>query len=426
MSGLAKVELDPFGYEHEMRDFVADNIGVLFTGLEKVKNELTIKDYRFDTIAYDHNQNTFVVIEYKNKVAKDAVTQVMAYATTIRNNQADLVVAHTGMSNEHKYDWNAVYSIIVAPSFDRVVKDAVQDKGDMELYTIKRYGNRIVAVERAGGGHERTVAIESAPSPGAEAARTQVAVHAPSPGTSSPQTEHLYNTIRARLLEEFSGAEEHKTKVYHGFRYPSGECFCTIAMYKSKILLSYSGKRAASELKPDGFVRNINGWGIGKLRSEIKNENDFEKALLILKRLHDDHERPDIPVTIFRESPNPPQMISIKEWKVQRGVKPTHVVFPGKPIMEVGSWIDVHAEAIDWLIDTGKFNKYGQVTTKSGWILYTSDEAYTRKQRRTRKTRYGWFDCNRNVENHIADITKLFEHAGVDMDFKIAIQPKEV
>ena len=154
-TGLAKVEPDPFEYEHEMRDFVSDNIGVLFPGLEKVKNEMTIKDYRFDTIAYDRNQNTFVVIEYKNKVDKGAVTQVVAYAATIRNHRAELRLAHDGKPNDHKYDWNAVYSIIVAPSFDKVAKDAVQDKGDMELYTIKKYGNRIVAVERAGGGHAR-------------------------------------------------------------------------------------------------------------------------------------------------------------------------------------------------------------------------------------------------------------------------------
>ncbi len=420
MSGLAKVEPDPFEYEHKMRDFVADNIGVLFPGLEKVKNEMTIKDCRPDTIAYDRNQDTFVVIEYKNKVDKGVVTQVLAYVTTIRNNQAELRLAHEDKPRDHKYDWKAVYSIIIAPSFDKVAKVAAQDRDDMELYTIKKYGNRIVAVERVGGGHERTAAIKS--SPGAEDARTQDAAHVPGTGASSPPTEHLYDTIRTRLLDEFPGAEEHKKKFYRGFRYPDGKYFCTIAIHKSKIGLSYSGKRAESELKPDDFVRNVNGWGIGKFRSEIKNEDDFEKALTILKRLHGGHKRPDTPVT--REPPSQPQMISIKEWKVQGGVKPTHVAFPGKPIMEVGSWIDVRAEAIEWLIDTGKISADGQITTKSGRVLYTSDEAYTKKRPRTRKTRYGWFDCNRNVENHIADITKIFEHAGVEIDFKIAIRPK--
>ena len=110
---------------------------------------------------------------------------------------------------------------------------------------------------------------------------------------------------------------------------------------------------------------------------------------------------------------------------MQRGMKPTHVAFPDKPIMEVGSWIDVRAEAIEWLIDTGKISTDKQITTKSGRVLYTPDEAYTKKRPRTRKTRYGWFDCNRNVENHIADIVKIFDHAGVDMDFKITIRPNK-
>ena len=98
--------------------------------------------------------------------------------------------------------------------------------------------------------------------------------------------EQLYDTIRARLLGEFSGAEENKTKFYNGFRYPGGKRICTTAPQKYNIWLSYWGKRAESNLKPDGFVQDIRGWGIGKYRSEIRNGDDLEKALSILRHLH--------------------------------------------------------------------------------------------------------------------------------------------
>ena len=461
---------DNFSTEERQHKWVETNLQLLFPNLELIESKPRISSKIPDTIAYDYSANTFVAIEYKNRRSDTVREQAEDYLIKMENNHGELASRYNDRPNvKHKtsdsFDWRKMYVVIIAPEFTKRQVVVANHRDTECLYELKRFENGFVTLRfvggkhapidiaeqpkgttgdvvrelkrpntggdtrvsdhEVGGAHKRTVAITSIPSSGAETARTQAAAHASGPGASSPQTEHLYNTIRARLLDEFSGAEEHKKKFYHGFRYPGGKYFCTIAMHKSKIGLSYSGKRAASELKPDDFVRNVNGWGIGKLRSEIKNEDDFEKALVILKRLHDGHKRPDTPVTITREPPSPPQMISIKEWKVQRGVKPTHVAFPGKPIIEVGSWIDVHAEAIEWLIDAGKIDKYGQVATKSGWILYTSDEAYTKKQLRTRKTRYGWFDCNRNVENHIADIAKIFEHAGVDMDFKIAIRPKE-
>lgn len=431
-SDLTELHDRGFDKERQMHNLIERNIGMLLPGLTFLSREFRELDdgqHIPDTVAFDEGQNTFVVIEYKNKLDKGVIDQAKAYLKYVKKQMPRLILEYaksedTAPLDLKSYNRNA-YAIIMAPEFSRNQTDSAEGDADLELHEISMHDDHIILVERVGGAHERTVDIASTPSPGAEAARTQTAAHASGPGASSSQMKHLYNTIRARLLDEFSGAEEHKKKFYRGFRYPGGKYFCTIAMHKSKIGLSYSSKRAASELKPDDFVRNVNGWGVGKLRSEIKNEDDFEKALVILKRLHDGHERPDTPVTITREPPSPPQMISIVEWKVQNGAKPTHVKFPDKPITEVKSWSDIHAKAIEWLIDTGKIDPDKQITTKRGWVLYTSDEEYTKKFSIQKKTRYGWFDSHRYAKSHITDIAKIFEHADVDMNFKIAIRPSE-
>ena len=153
-AGLAEMEPVPFKYEHQMRDFVADNIGVLFPDLEKVKNEMNVRKKYPDTVAYDSNRNTFVVIEYKNKKTKDVVGQVMDYMTMILDNRDTLRLEYKDKPRDHTYDWNAAYSIILAPSFDQRTQNAAKYNDAMELYTIKKYG-RIIVVERAGGGHGR-------------------------------------------------------------------------------------------------------------------------------------------------------------------------------------------------------------------------------------------------------------------------------
>lgn len=177
-----------------------------------------------------------------------------------------------------------MYAIIMAPEFGEYQIFGADEDPTVELYEINIYDDSMVLMERVGGSHERT--LTRTHNLGAKTSQNQTAPSTPGTIASTPQTEQLYNTIRARLLDEFPGAEEHKKKVYSGFRYPGGQYFCTLVPQKSKIWLTYSGMNAVSELRSDDFVRNVDGLGIGKLRSEIKKEADFEKALVILKKLH--------------------------------------------------------------------------------------------------------------------------------------------
>ena len=69
-SGLVEMREKGFDDEKQMQRFVEYNIGTLFPGLEFIKTEfgeISGGLFRPDTIAFDTNERTFVVIEYKNK-----------------------------------------------------------------------------------------------------------------------------------------------------------------------------------------------------------------------------------------------------------------------------------------------------------------------------------------------------------------------
>ncbi len=294
-SGSELAELDDIGFgdEDQLHRLIESNIGTLFRGLTFLRREFRELDggqHIPDTVAFDKQQNTFVVIEYKNKLDRGVIDQAKAYLKYMKKNRHALMVEYVksegdGVLDLASYNWD-VYAIIMAPEFSRNQIDSAEADGDLELHEIRWYGGGTMTARRVGGAHERAQAAASAPSPGAGAPQAQAAARAHNRVSNVTQTNQLYDTIRARLLDEFPGAEETKKKFYNGFRYPGGKYFCTIALQKSKIGLAYSGKRAASKLKPDDFVREVDGWGVGKFRSEIKNEADFEKALAILKRLH--------------------------------------------------------------------------------------------------------------------------------------------
>lgn len=287
-SKLARLADTEFDSEHQLQMLIEENIGEVFPGLALLRSEFPLDDggHRTDTVAFDKNWNTFAVIEYKNRLDDGVIDQAKAYLNIVKKRKAELVLGYTNRRSDAPkkpgaYNWD-MYAIIIAPKFSQNQLKSAEDDRNLELYVVKRHDAGILSMIRVSGGRKRDL-NEIAASTSAKAPQTQVEI--PVLATKALQINQLYDTIRARLLAEFRGAEEIKKKVYSGFRYPGGNYFCTVAVQKSKIWFTYSGKRAASELKPDGFVQDMKGWGIGKYGSNIMNEADFEKALDILKRL---------------------------------------------------------------------------------------------------------------------------------------------
>lgn len=291
-TGIAELADRKFDDERQMHRLIEDNIGTLFPGLTFLKSEFSEVakgERRLDTAAFDSGRNTFVVLEYKNRLNVEAIDQARTYLVDMGENQADLVLLYNkiekGTRVKSEFNWNKMYAIIMAPEFSKFQIRGADKDSAVELYKIRMYGERVMLMERVGGGHERTITKALTPSTSPKTVRTTAAAPSSGPDVEAARADRLYDIIRTRVLNEFPGAEEHKKKFYSGFRYPEGRYFCTMALQKSKIWLSYSGRRAASELKLDDFVRDVDGWGIGKYRSEIRSEVDFEKALAILKRL---------------------------------------------------------------------------------------------------------------------------------------------
>jgi RecB family endonuclease NucS len=61
---LESIERDPFKLEREIQSVVETNVETLF-GLEFVKTEFSIGKFRLDSICFDNDTNSFVIIEYK-------------------------------------------------------------------------------------------------------------------------------------------------------------------------------------------------------------------------------------------------------------------------------------------------------------------------------------------------------------------------
>ena len=285
-TGLAAMSESKFVNEKHMQKLVEDNIETLFPGLKFLKTEfrdMVEGERRPDTIAFDTNQNTFVVIEYKNRRNSDVVAQANTYLRDMEQNKAALVLEHSTKMNCKPLDkklfcWKDMYAIIMAPEFGPFQISGASKNQEVEMYETRMYDNLVITVERVGGGHIRK---------GSHGGRQKPSQHGHGVHVSKDNASllKLYETIHERLLDAFLGMTVNKKpKNYDGFRLPnSREYFCTTRMRKQKILL-FLARHVKLEQNAPGFVISNN-------RLDIRDEADFGNALIILKRLHRDWPR---------------------------------------------------------------------------------------------------------------------------------------
>ena len=172
-------ELDDHAFDNEdlMHRLIENNIQTLFPSLTFLTREFSRMargKLRPDTIAFDKGLNTFVALEYKNRRNTEAVDQARAYLSAMDEYGGDLVLLYNGKEDGSRgrdsFEWNKMYAIILAPEFGEYQIPGADRDSKVELYRIQVHGDRVMLMERVGGGHE-----QAPTTPGAKPPRTSTA-----------------------------------------------------------------------------------------------------------------------------------------------------------------------------------------------------------------------------------------------------------
>ena len=91
--GIDKVKANPFALEKDIQLLVENNLEQLFN-LQMVTSEFSIANYRFDTLAFDEESSSFVILEYKKGHSYSVIDQGYTYLATMLNNKAEVVLEY--------------------------------------------------------------------------------------------------------------------------------------------------------------------------------------------------------------------------------------------------------------------------------------------------------------------------------------------
>lgn len=151
-STLEPVNQIQFKLEKDIQKVVEQNVKNLFN-LEFIATEVTVGSYRIDSLCFDIENNSFVIIEYKKGSSYSVIDQGYTYLQLLLNNKADFLLIYSEFVNKviksSDIDWSQSKIIFISPSFNSYQKDSVNFKGlPFELWEIAKYQNNLVSLNQ--------------------------------------------------------------------------------------------------------------------------------------------------------------------------------------------------------------------------------------------------------------------------------------
>lgn len=254
---LLPIERDAFKLEKEIQSLVEANMDTIF-GLEFVSSEFSIAEFRLDSLAYDEQNNSFVIVEYKKGSSYSVVDQGYSYLSTMLNNKADFILEYNEKTDKtlrrDDIDWSASRVIFVSPSFNSYQKNSVNFRDvPFELWEIRRFEGGVVALEQHTSSSKESIESVSTGSSGSviKTVSGEVKVSSEDQLITSMNSElqSVWSVFREQLLS-LSGTSTHTTRNYLAIKF-DGNALIYVRFRKNEI----SCELPRGNTYPDGSRR---------------------------------------------------------------------------------------------------------------------------------------------------------------------------
>ena len=287
---LEYIKEKPFKLEREIQTLTEQNLNTIF-GLDFVKSEFALNNFRIDTLAFDKDANAFVIIEYKRDKNFSVIDQGYAYLSLMLNNKADFILEFNENLDKtlkrNDVDWSQSRVMFISPAFTTYQREAINFKDlPIELWEIKRYENNSVAYEQI----QKAKAQESIKT----ISKTDKTIdHVAKEIKVYSEQEHLENVNEEikELYEKFKSAilnldnlEVRPKKKYIAF--VAGKNVVDILPQKRTLKIWINLTKGELE-DPKEITRDVSTtghWGNGDYEIQINTDDDLEYILSLVKQ----------------------------------------------------------------------------------------------------------------------------------------------
>lgn len=296
---LKSVSTLNFKLEKDIQNVVEKNMSELFN-LEFVKSEFKIKNFRIDSLGYDKENKSFVIIEYKKHKNFSVIDQGYTYMSLMLNNKSDFVLEYIENCDKSikkkDIDWSQSRVIFISPQFTDYQKHSVNFKDvPFELWEIKRYENNLVGLTQ-----HKTTSVEKISNISTneddivkkvskEVVRYDEEFHLNQPKVL-PSTKELYENLKERILNIGDDIEFVYRKMYIGVKRKKN--FFDIYIGKDVLWCWINLKKGELE-DPKQLCRDVSKighYGNGDYDLKITEDTDLDYIMFLINQSYKSQE----------------------------------------------------------------------------------------------------------------------------------------
>jgi len=291
---IVPLKQKPFKLEKHIQDLVESNLSTLFN-LELVKSEFPVNKFRIDTLCFDPESNSFVIIEYKRDKNFSVIDQGFSYLSSVLENKGDLILEYQERFGrtvkKGTIDWSQTRIIFISPSFSDYQIESINFKDlPIELYEIRRYENNSITLDRHQSRSSSTSINEISKGSIIQKVKTEIKVYSEDDTLryGSDSTKELYESYKSRILDLGNDIEVKFTKNYVGFkRNKSNFIDITVSKIFIKIWLNQKWNSLDDSKKIFRDVSNVGHWGNGDYEIKVTDDKNLEYILSLIRQSYE-------------------------------------------------------------------------------------------------------------------------------------------
>lgn len=291
---LISLEEKTFKLERELQCLFEENLTVI-TGLEFVGSEFSIQNQRIDTLAFDTESKSFVIIEYKKSTNYSVLDQGVSYLNTLLKYKADFILGYqekTGkLLRKNVVDWSQSKVVFVSPNFTSFQKQAVDFKDlNIELWEVKRFQNDLLLINGVNKSKNAPSIKTSISEADSELALVTKELKMYSEEdllvNKSEGIVELYETFKEAIFQLIPDSDLVATKLYMAFKQGKRN-IVDIEIQNKQLKLFINAKFGEIE-DPKELTRNVSTighYGNGEYEIRVVDTKHLEYIMSLIKQI---------------------------------------------------------------------------------------------------------------------------------------------
>ena len=285
-----------FNLEKDMQNLTEENLENVFW-LEFIKTEFQLNNLRIDSLAFDNETNSFVIIEYKRWNSYSVVDQWMSYLALILNNKADFTQELWRKRKEFidvkDIDWSQSRIVIIADSFNRYQRESINFKDlAIELWELKQFSNRMVVYNpiKASNTTESIKTVTKFETWEFKEVSKEIRTYNVDDHFKEwwEKSKELYEEIKERIMSLDSRIEEKAVSRYIGYNIWNNNCVI-LKIRKTKVVLELLRVKPTDINDPENKTSYIK-WSMKWLNKDvttysINSRDDIDYWIMLVKQI---------------------------------------------------------------------------------------------------------------------------------------------